>query len=162
MGRVAPVYASTGVYAVRSITIDKSLYQYSHTCYSCSIRVHGSCCTDSWEILQRVVHFHVPYPSSVILFFLSISLSGQRPACAVFQVQRKQLVNYQSHARTINAVILSRPALSSSVKPPTAKQSRSKTPRVTSLPSNFNTRGHTTSLFVSPSQAICPGYAVTS
>jgi len=74
-------------------------------------------------------------------------------------------VDYQSQDFTTSSAILSSPFLSSSSNPPIARQSRSKTPStVTSAlpPFAFKIRGQTTSLFVSPSQAICPGYSSTS
>ena len=65
---------------------------------------------------------------------------------------------HQSQDSTTSLDIFSKPFLSSSSKPRTARQSRSSTP----IHRPSNTRGHTISLFVSPSQAMWPGYESTS
>jgi hypothetical protein len=73
--------------------------------------------------------------------------------------------DYQSQEFTTSWVILSNPFISSSSNPPMARQSISKTPSTATsalLPFDLKIRGQTTSLLVSPSHAICPGYSSTS
>lgn len=109
-----------------------------------------------------------------VLYYSSANLFYSEPV--------RQPQSHQSQALTSNSAIFSRPScnitsekgavrrlngsdstLSSSAKPSSTRQSKSSTPSTRRLSSSDRKiRGHTTSLRVSPSQAMWPGYFSTS